>query len=80
MAWPDLRDSDLRTPREDVYIATSTDGIIWTSDKQVNDPNAGPARAVFPQVHAAPGRAVVLWEDWRSGRPNIYFQTVATEE
>ncbi len=65
--WQDNREGDW-----DIYISTSVDGINWSTETRVNDPNNGnqinPAIVVDGQ---SPNYAHVVWQDDRAGNQDI---------
>ncbi|MBW7992571.1 MAG: hypothetical protein FVQ84_21500 [Planctomycetes bacterium] len=65
--WQDNREGDW-----DIYISTSVDGINWSAETRVNDPNNGnqinPAIVIDGQ---SPNYAHVVWQDDRAGNQDI---------
>jgi hypothetical protein len=73
VVWQDDRQADDNNQGEwDIYCLTSADGVSWSAERRVNDPNEGnqfnPAIAVDSQ---SPNHAHVVWEDDRAGNQDI---------
>jgi hypothetical protein len=70
---------DLRPPVKTIRVAVSNDsGVTWTKQNGVNDgiivnPDGNFADANAPAIAAQNGRAIVAWEDTRSGAPDVRF-------
>jgi len=65
--WQDSREGDW-----DIYISTSVDGINWSAETRVNDPNEG--NQVNPAIVVdgrSPNYAYVVWQDDRAGNQDI---------
>jgi len=69
VAWQDNRQGDW-----DIYVSTSVDGISWSTNTRINDPNNGnqvnPAIVVDGQ---SPNQVYVVWQDDRAGNQDIYI-------
>ncbi len=65
--WQDNREGDW-----DIYISTSVDGINWSTETRVNDPNNG--NQINPAIvfdSQSPSYAHVVWQDDRAGNQDI---------
>ncbi|GAF75805.1 unnamed protein product, partial [marine sediment metagenome] len=71
VVWQDNREGDW-----DIYISTSVDGISWSTETRVNDPNednqVNPAIVIDGQ---SPNQAHVVWQDDRAGNQDICIAT-----
>ena len=71
VVWQDNREGDW-----DIYVSTSADGISWSTETRVNDPNDGnqvnPAIVIDGQ---SPNYAHVVWQDDRTGNQDICIAT-----
>ena len=71
VVWQDNRQGDW-----DIYVSTSIDGITWSSETKVNDPNNGnqvnPAVVIDGQ---SPSYTHVVWQDDRTGNQDICMAT-----
>ena len=69
VVWQDNREGDW-----DIYISTSVDGINWSTETRVNDPNDGnqvnPAIVINGQNYAH-----VVWQDDRTDNQDICIAT-----
>jgi len=69
VVWQDNREGDW-----DIYVSTSVDGISWSTETRVNDPNEGnqvnPAIVIDGQDFAH-----VVWQDDHAGNQDIYLST-----
>jgi len=67
--WQDNRQGDW-----DIYVSTSVDGISWSTQTRINDPNNGnqvnPAIVIDGQNYAH-----VVWQDDRAGNQDICIAT-----
>jgi len=71
VVWQDKRNGDW-----DIYSSTSVDGINWTTQTRVNDPNDG--NQVNPAIvvdSRSPNYAYVIWQDDRAGNQDICIAT-----
>jgi hypothetical protein len=70
VVWEDSRDAAHRT---DIYHSLRRAGsATWTAAARVND-DTGNARQRGPRLAAAGGNVVAVWEDARSGNPDIFL-------
>ncbi len=71
VVWQDNRQGDW-----DIYVSTSVDGISWSTETRVNDPNednqVNPAIVIDGQ---SPNYAHVVWQDDRAGNQDIFIAT-----
>ena len=71
VVWQDNREGDW-----DIYVSTSVDGINWSSETMVHDPNdrhqVNPAIVIDGQ---SPNQAHVVWQDDREGNQDIFVAT-----
>jgi len=69
VVWQDNREGDW-----DIYVSTSVDGISWSTETRVNDPNDGnqvnPAIVIDSQNYAH-----VVWQDDRADNQDICIAT-----
>ncbi|GAI58035.1 unnamed protein product, partial [marine sediment metagenome] len=78
VAWQDNRQADYNNQGDwDIYISTSDDGMNWSDETRVNDPNndnqANPAIVVDSNLPS--NNAYIVWEDDRNGNQDIYVAT-----
>ena len=67
VAW-----TDLRAPKKAICVARSNNsGAAFTPDGAIANPDSTFADAQSPAIAARAGRAIVAWEDTRSGQPDI---------
>ncbi len=72
VAWQDMRNS-----REDIFLASSSDGgRTWgASDQRMDADEPGTAISRYPKLTLAPdGRVALAWEDDRAGHEGIYLR------
>jgi hypothetical protein len=77
VVWQDNRQADDNNQGDwDIYVSTSSDGVTWSVETRVNDPNEGnqlnPAIAVDGGF---PNSAHVVWQDDRGGNYDICLAT-----
>jgi hypothetical protein len=66
---------DARTSGGDVRLATSADGgLTWGSDARIDQRPAGTGTCNAPRVCGDTANVFVVWEDTRSGLPDLYYQ------
>lgn len=69
-----LRDDDPNA-KNDLYFTRSTDnGTSWAEPRRLRSPEYQITHAKYPVLSFGPqpGTLVVVWEDWRDIRPNVY--------
>ena len=75
IVWQDNREGDW-----DIYVSTSVDGISWSTETRVNDPNDGnqvnPAIVIDGQ---SPNYAHVVWQDDRAGNQQDIFIATSSD-
>jgi len=67
VVWQDNREGDW-----DIYLSTSVDGISWSTETRINDPNNG--NQVNPAIAIdglSPNQAHVVWQDDLAGNQDI---------
>ncbi len=70
LAWRDSRGGD-----ENIYFASSSDGVTWSANRQVND-DAGSADQGRPSLATdSQGHLHLAWQDRRNGNYDIYYAT-----
>lgn len=68
LAWRDSRGGD-----ENIYFASSTDGVTWSANRRVND-DAGSADQAHPSLAIDNlGHLHLAWQDRRNGHYDIYY-------
>jgi hypothetical protein len=68
--WQDLRNGNSNA---DIYFAMRPAGGTWGSDVKVND-DVGTSWQGLPSIAVdRSGNAYAVWQDFRSGSPDIYF-------
>ena len=82
IAWQDNRQADDNMQGDwDIYISTSVDGINWSTEKRVNDPNhdnqANPAIVVDSNLPN--NNAYVVWQDDRAGDNNDIYVAISSD-
>jgi hypothetical protein len=71
VVWHDYRNGD-----SDIYFNHSADnGLTWQSSDIRLDTgdSAGTKASLFPKITCSENSVYAVWEDWRNGRPDIYF-------
>ncbi|MHC4213354.1 MAG: putative Ig domain-containing protein [Planctomycetota bacterium] len=66
VVWQDNRDGNW-----DIYSSTSTDGINFSTQRRVCDPNANQINPVIALDSSSPANAYVAWQDDVSGNQDI---------
>lgn len=70
IVWQDKRDGNSNI----YYQIYNSSGVAQGVNKKVND-DSGSADQMHPSIAADEnGNFIIVWEDWRNGNPDIYFQ------
>jgi hypothetical protein len=57
----------------DVYISTSSDGVVWSAERPVIDANNNQVNPAVAVDNLSPNRAHVVWQDDRNGNQDIFI-------
>ncbi len=68
VVWQDNRNGNW-----DIYSSTSTDGINWSTQRRVCDPNANQINPAIVMDGSSPANAYVTWQDDVSGNHDIFL-------
>jgi beta propeller repeat protein len=75
VVWQDNRNGDW-----DIYISTSVDGIKWSTETMINNPNKG--NQINPTIvidNQLTNFAHIVWQDDNSGNQDIYIATSSND-
>lgn len=67
LAWQDNRNGEW-----DIYVSTSSDGVTFSSERKVTDPNSNQINPVIAVDNSSPATAYLAWEDDRYTDKDIY--------
>lgn len=64
---------DNRRGNWDIYLSTSSDGLIWSNATRVTDTNDNQVNPDIAIDNLSPNRAYIVWQDDRNGNQDIYI-------
>ncbi len=70
VAWQDNRRGNW-----DIYISTSSDGLMWSAETRITDSDDNQIRPALAVDRQSPNRVHVAWQGDDAGNPDIYIAT-----
>jgi len=70
VAWQDNRRGSW-----DIYISTSSDGLMWSAETRITDSDDNQIRPALAVDRQSPNRVHVAWQGDDAGNPDIYIAT-----